>query len=236
VGIRRIAACLAACTMLFAMSACTQPAMETGPLPNSASVPPQPAQSPVPTVVPPQTAPLPESSLSSLPDPTVSADESSAPSALPSDQDSFISYYDTAQNYITVPAILHHSPLNYSISYDTTLFVCTFLPKTDAYWHSEGNYLSFSIIDDLTMPEVLDGLRLQENIAMKPEIASIGKEDYPSSTLYLTAPDGVYRQFWVINHADQVLLVELSYDTVDDDAALIYSSQTAMLSTLTLLR
>jgi hypothetical protein len=85
------------------------------------------------------------------------------------------------------------------------------------------------------MEDVLTGLRLQENIAMEPESVTIGSRGYAAHTLCLTTPSGLYRQFWALDFAGDVLLVEQSYDIVSDDTELYRNSQLAMLATLTLL-
>jgi len=87
----------------------------------------------------------------------------------------------------------------------------------------------------MPMEDVIAGLRLQENIAMEPEEVIIGWENYVAQTLYFTTPSGLYRQFWVLDYSGDVLLVEQSFDTVSDDAALYRASQLAMLDTLTIL-
>lgn len=135
---------------------------------------------------------------------------------------------------LTVAALRHHTLSGYSIVYDTEHYVCNAFTEGDSYWASEGNYLSITVIFGMPVEDVLAGLRLQENIAMEPESAVMGGADYPVQTLYTTTAAGLYRQFWALDWAGDVLLVEQSFDTVSDDAELYRASQLAMLDTLTL--
>ena len=154
--------------------------------------------------------------------------------ALHPDEETYL-VYTAADELITVSALRHFTLNGYSIVYDTEHYVCHEFGEGDNYFASEGNYLSVSLVFGMPMEDVIAGLRLQENIAMAPEEVMIGWESYVAQTLYFTTPSGLYRQFWVLDYAGDVLLVEQSYDTVSDNAALYRASQLAMLDTLTIL-
>ena len=226
--IRRLIIALLICLLLLPAAACGQPAVETAPLQNSAPVPAQPTTPPVPTVQPPESPPHTLTATAPTPEPVPTPEPEPS---LPPDEEAQLTYLREEEE-VTLPAVLHHSPLGYAIAYDSSHFVCNTFFGGDVYWNSEGNYLSFNLIYDLILSEVLDGLRLQENIAMEPESVLIGRDQFPAWTLYLTAPNGLYRQFWVAELSDCLLLTELSYDTVSDEGPLLRTLQMAMLNTL----
>ena len=153
--------------------------------------------------------------------------------AIPPDEETFLTY-TVGEESITASALQHYSLHGYSIIYDADNAVCNAFGEGEAYWFSEGNYLSVSLIFGMSTEDVLAGLRLGENIAMDPEATNVGKLYYSANTLYLTTSAGIYRQFWVLAHGDDVLLVEQSYDTLSSTAPLCRASQLAMLETLLL--
>lgn len=227
--------CLLAC-LLVLLTACGQPALETGPLPNSTPVPTQPDSSPVPTVQVPDSSASPGVSYFSGPPESVSPDtnvwDNGDVPALPADEVTELTY-TVGEEAIISPALRHYTLHGYAITYDTGLCLCNVFNEGVNYWCSEGNYLSVSIVFGMPMEDMIAGLRLQENIAMEPESTVIG-DSLSALTLYLTTPEGLHRQFWVIEHGGDLLLVEQSYDTVSETAELYRASQLAMLDTLSL--
>lgn len=224
---RLMALCMLVCVLVLSLPACSlHPAGESG-LPNSAPVPSQPAASAVPTVqVPPNDSPALFGS--SGPEPS-----DSTPAPLP-DEETTLTYV-VNDEAVTVPALKHSSPFGYSIVYDTERYVCNAFSDGESYWADEGNYLSVSLIPGMPVEDALAGLRLQQNIAMEPEMVLIGAGYYSAYTVYFTTDSGLYRQFWVLAHGEDTLLVEQTVDTFGIHAAIYYASQLVMLSTLTTL-
>lgn len=232
----RIMVAALACLLALLMAACGTPAAESAPLVDFDPVPIQSDNPPVPTVQPPETQP-PSGETYTAPPPAPSEElpsPSSPPVAsLPPDEETTLTYL-LGEEELSVPAVRHHSLVGYAITYDTALFSLMPFEEGDTYWNGDGNYLTFTLIYELTAAEVLDGLRLQENIAMEPELVSVGEQQFTAFTLYLTAPNGFYRQFWVLELERDILLAELSYDTVCDNAPQLRAALTASLNTLTL--
>lgn len=224
---RLMALCLLVCVLVLSLPACSlHPAGESA-LPNSAPVPSQPAASAVPTVqVPPNDSPALFGS--SGPEPS-----GSTPALLP-DEETTLTYV-VNDEAVTVPALKHSSPFGYSIVYDTERYVCNAFSDGESYWADEGNYLSVSLIPGMPVEDALAGLRLQQNIAMEPEMVLIGAGYYSAYTVYFTTDSGLYRQFWVLPCGEDALLVEQSFDTFGVDAAAQQACQLLMLSTLTTL-
>ena len=231
-GLTRAAVLLLACVMVLLTAACGQPAVETGPLPQSTPVPTQPDSSPVPTVRVPSGTKPPEL-IVAVPGPSDAGSiaDGDVP-ALPADEVTELTY-TVGEEVITSPALRHYTLHGYAITYDTGLFVCQVFNEGINYWNSEGNYLSVSVVFGMPPEDMIAGLRLQENIAMEPEPVTIG-EGLSALTLYLNTPEGLHRQFWVVEHSGDILLVEQSYDTVSETAELYRASQLAMLDTLSL--
>ena len=232
IRLTRAAALLLVCVMILLMAACGQPAVESGPLPESTPVPAQPTNTPVPTVQVPGGTKAPEVMLAPLePDYVGSTADGDVP-ALPADEVTELTY-TVGEEVLTSPALRHYTIHGYAITYDTGLFTCQEFNEGINYWISEGNYLSVSVVFGMPMEDMIAGLRLQETIAMEPEPVVIGR-GLSALTLYLTTPEGLHRQFWVVDHSGDLLLVEQSYDTVSETAELYRASQTAMLDTLSL--
>ena len=224
-GLKRLIICLLVCVLAAALAACGSSVMESAPPANSLPASSQPTESAILTGPSPESAP-PAAPSQAPPDPTPEV-------TLPPDEDTFLSYF-VGEEHITVPALRHHSPAGYTVIYDPALFVCNSFTGGDSYWHSDGNYLAFNQVYGLTMAEVVDGLRLQGNIAMEPEFVSVGSGSIPAYTLYYIAPNGLYRQYWVMQLGEDILLAEQCFDTVMDEAPVLQASQLAMLASLTL--
>ena len=233
-GYARAVLCLLACILFLLLTACGQPAVESGTLPDSTPVPTQPEHSPVPTIQVPTSTEPPGAAYFSGPPESASADidmwgNGDVP-ALPADEATELTY-TVKDEVITSPALRHYTLHGYAITYDTGLCICNAFNEGTNYWYCEGNYLSISMIFGMPIEDAIAGLRLQENIAMEPVPAVIGK-GLAAKTLYLTTAEGLHRQFWVVEHGDDLLLVEQSFDTVSDTAELYRASQLAMLDTL----
>lgn len=228
----RAAALLLACMMVLLLAACGQPAVESGPLPQSTPVPTQPDSSPVPTVQVPTQTKSPEVTFTAPGTDHVGNIADGDVPALPADEVTELTY-TVGEELITSPALRHYTIHGYAITYDTGLFICQEFNEGINYWNSEGNYLSVSMVFGMPMEDMLAGLRLQESIAMEPEPVAIGR-GLSALTLYLTTPEGLHRQFWVVEHSGDLLLVEQSYDTVSETAEQYCASQLAMLDTLSL--
>lgn len=226
----RLIICLLACVQVLALTACGSPSAESAPPANSIPESSPTVQSAAPIGQVPESVPP---TAAYAPAPTQAPPEPTPEVTLPPDEETFLSYF-VGEEHITVSALRHHSPAGYSLTYDPALFVCNSFTGGDTYWNSDGNYLSFNQVYGLTMAEVVDGLRLQGNIAMEPEFTSVGSGSAPAYTLYYIAPNGLYRQYWVMQLGEDILLAEQCFDTVLDEAASLQAVQLAMLASLTL--
>lgn len=126
---------------------------------------------------------------------------------------------------------LMESKLGYSILYPPELYECRTYAESDSLWHDVGVYLSVSLFPDTEWSYIIDGLRLQEDIEMDAEAAVVGAGQYPARTLYYTDGQGNFRQFWVLECGNDILLIEQSYPKDHPDHR---SVQQTMLDSLTL--
>lgn len=227
--LKSAALCLLCCALLLAPAGCgsAPEAQEATPVLSSA---PDDVQQPTPQ---PSQLPLTESApVFGVPSEEPSSTDST-PAPIPDEEVTMT--YTVGEEELTVLAIFHRSALGYSIIYDTEHYARVSFSDSDSYHAGEGNYLAVSLIPDLPLDDVIAGLRLQENILMEPELTAVGAGEYIAYTLYFTNEAGLYRQFWIMDNGSAVMLVEQSYDTVSDSAALYRAGLLAMLETLSIL-
>lgn len=134
----------------------------------------------------------------------------------------------------TNPAVRHCNLHGYAITYDALHYERRTYHDMDSYWSEDGLYLSVSLVYGMSLDFVLDGLMLQENIMMAPEVTVFGAEEYPAYTLYLTTEEGFYRQFWVMEYNEDTLLIEQSYPVAHEYVDFHRAVQHAMLSSIEL--
>lgn len=216
--------------LILSLTACAPetpaPASDSPAPHQTAEVSPAPSPSPAPSA---QVTPSPD------PEPVTPSPEASGdvPATYP-DQETTLSYQVDGVS-LSADALLRHSLQGYSIVYDTEHYICQQWGEGDSYWASEGNYLSVSLIQGLPLGDVLEGLRLQEDILEEAQAVTIGAGAYSASTLSVRT-DGVFRQFWAVELASgDVLLIEQSFVEDTDTTPLYQASQAAMLETLTLI-
>ena len=143
-------------------------------------------------------------------------------------------FYDLDGISGKVPAVYHCNINGYSIVYDALHYERRTYHSLDSYWSEVGLYVSVSVVYDMSIDVVMDGLMLQENIEMVPESTTIGSGDYLAYTLYHNTEDGMFRQFWVMDDGGNTLLIERSYPLDHEYVDFHRAVQQAMLDSLTL--
>jgi hypothetical protein len=181
----------------------------------------------VPASAAPSASLAPEAAPSSAPSDTPS-DAGDIPAQLPDEPAALTYTLDGSE--ATVDGLLHFSLQGYSIVYPGDPYICQGFEDGESYYVSPGNYLSISRVIGFSVDEVLDGLRLQEDMEAQAQAVTVGAASYPAYTL----DDGSARQFWALARADDVLLIELSYDPADENGPTYRALQLAALDTLTL--
>lgn len=128
------------------------------------------------------------------------------------------------------------SELGYSIHYPPELYEYRTYEESDSFWHDVGIYLSVSLFPDTESNYIIDGLRLQEDIETEAEPAVVGTGQYPARSLHYTDGQGNFRQFWVLEYGNDILLIEQSYPASHEETRFHQDIQQAMLDSLALSR
>lgn len=218
-------------SLSLGLTACTKQGDEPVPEP-SQSV--SPAPGPSDSNAPEDTAPAESGS---------GTDAADDPGDLTGDQDTTLTVEIEGQTQ-TIPGVRHNSVLGYAVTYDPERFALNLVDEySESYMaeRTEGTpnvYLAVSVmeneLDELTFDQVVEGMRLQQNIESEGETVSVGAHSYAATYLRYAAgtEDGdEIVEYYITEQNGTIFVVALGYFVEAEEG---YGSRLhAMLDTMT---